>query len=172
MRSVIYMALLCFVLLGACKDEQLYTDELGGFSVKFSSDPVVSVDTFQTELGQVELYAFLVELSTTHAQMLTYSDYPIGNQYIKNPYEFIDGAKFGALKSLGITDLELDEHIEFMGVPGVEVVGNNGGELSIHYKLFLKGSRLYQLGVLTDGGDAETAAGEEFIESFVFINND
>lgn len=169
---VLYVVLLSLFILSACKSDKAYVDEVGGFSVEFAGEPVVSIDTFQTELGQVELYAYLVELSTTHAQMLTYSDYPIAEQYIKDPYEFIDGAKVGALKSLGITEMQLDERIEFMGVPGVEVIGNNGGKLTIHYKLFLKGSRLYQLGVLADGSDAELKKGEEFLESFKFINND
>jgi hypothetical protein len=102
--------------------------------------------------------------------MITYSDYPIDKQYIKEPYAFIDGAKEGALESLNIIQTDLDERIEFIGVPGVEVIGNNSEGLQIHYKLFLKGNRLYQLGVLTDGADANVKKGQDFLESFTFIN--
>jgi hypothetical protein len=171
MRAIIYLFFTFIIFLFACQEDYTFIDYAGRFSVEFAEEPSIDVDTFQTALGQVELYTFLLELSTTHAQMITYSDYPIDKQYITDPYAFINGAKEGALESLNITQTDFDERIEFMGVPGVEVIGNNSEGLQIHYKLFLKGNRLYQLGVLTDGANANVKKGQDFLESFIFINN-
>lgn len=73
-------------------------------------------------------------------------------------------------KVLNVTQINFDDRIEFMGVSGVEVIGNNNEGLQIHYKLFLKGNRLYQLGVLTNEEDGNWKKGHDFIESFTFIN--
>ena len=170
MRAISYLFFASIILWFACQEDYTFIDYAGGFSVEFTEQPTIDVDTFQTALGQVELYTFLLELSTTHAQMLTYSDYPVDEQYIKDPYAFIDSAKEGALKSLDVTQINFDERIEFMGVSGVEVIGNNNEGLQIHYKLFLKGNRLYQLGVLTNEEDGNWKKGHDFIESFTFIN--
>ena len=153
--------------LFSCNTPPSYTNEEGGFSIDFPSTPNSTMDSFNTELGKVVMYSFLVESSLSNAKMVTYSDYPISLQYIKDPYKFIDGAKEGALRSLEIDDVIVDKRIDMNGVPGVEVIGQNGQELLIHYKLFLKGNRLYQIGLLKEGEMEETQEELEFIKSFV-----
>lgn len=168
MRKIVLIFALGFVLF-SCTTNSSFTDKAGGFSIDFPSTPVISVDSFDTELGKVVMYSFLVESSLSNAQMVTYSDYPVSAQYIADPYKFIDGAKLGALKSLGINDIIVDERITLDGVPGVEVIGQSGQELFIHYKLFLKNNRLYQIGLLKEGEMEETNEELEFIKSFVFL---
>ena len=166
------LGLVLLILLGlvACEQEKTFSDIEGNFAVDFAAEPVITVDSFDTELGEVVLHSYMHEFSQTEAQMLTYSDYPVSSQYIKDPYNFIDGAKEGALRSLGITEILKDEQIELKGVPGVDVIGHNGEDLHIHYKLFLNNNRLYQIGFLKEGELEETAAELEFIESFVFLD--
>ena len=157
------------IILFACKSKSNFVDKSGGFAIDFPAEPVVTVDSFNTELGQVVMYSFLVESSLSNAKMVTYSDYPVNQQYIQDPYKFIDGAKDGALRSLGINDVIVDERIELDGVPGVEVIGKNSELLFIHYKLFLKNNRLYQIGLLKEGEMEETEEELDFIESFVLL---
>jgi hypothetical protein len=165
---------LCFILglslvLFSCQKNPSYTNEDGGFSIDFPSAPTITIDSFNTQLGKVVKYSFMVESSLSNAQMVVYSDYPVSAQYIKDPYKFIDGAKEGALRSLGIDDVIVDKRIELDGVPGIEVIGQNGQELLIHYKLFLKANRLYQIGLLKGLEMEETPEELEFIKSFVLL---
>jgi hypothetical protein len=168
MKKVLFFISLTLVLF-ACDSASKFVDEAGGFSINFPSKPNVTIDSFDTELGKVLMYSFLVESSLSNAKMVTYSDYPVSQQYIKDPYKFIDGAKNGALKSLGINDIIVDKRISLDGVPGVEVIGQNEQELLIHYKLFLKGNRLYQIGLLKEGEMEETDEELEFLQSFVLL---
>lgn len=173
MKTINFQYLFLFVMtlgLLACKESRpVFKDIEGEFAIAFMNEPQKTVDTFQTELGEVVLYSFMEETSSTNAHMLTYSDYPVNDKYISQPYKFIDGAKEGALKSLRIDNIILDERIDLGGVPGVEVKGTNSQNLYIHYKLFLKGSRLYQIGLLKEGEAEESEAELEFMESFVFL---
>ena len=168
MRNVLVFVGFTLFLL-ACKSSTNYVNEAGKFAINFPSEPQLSVDSFNTELGKVIMYSFLVETSVSKAQMVTYSDYSVSQQYISDPYKFIDGAKEGALRSLGIDDVIVDKRITLQSVPGVEVIGQNGQELFIHYKLFLKGNRLYQVGLLKEGEMEETEEELDFIQSFVFL---
>ena len=168
MRKYLFYISLVFALV-ACQQTTTFKDADGAFAIAFKDAPVVTVDTFQTELGEVILHSFMEEHSNTNAQMITYSDYPVSENYIADPYKFIEGAKEGALKSLGINNLILDERITLDGQPGVEVQGTNNQNLYIHYKLFLKGSRLYQIGILKEGEEHETKDDLDFMESFVFL---
>lgn len=165
------LSILFALSFSACKKEYVYTDVDGNFSVNFHDAPTITVDSFDTELGKVRLHSYMSEISLTKAQMVTYSDYPVESQYIKDPYDFIKGAKEGALSSLGIVEIEKDERIELNGIPGVDVMGNNGKDLHMHYKLFLFENRMYQIGFLKEGELGEKPEELEFMESFVFLNN-
>ena len=165
----IFLVLSLALALVSCNKNRSYTNEDGGFAIDFPSPPIITIDSFNTQLGKVVMYSFLVESSLSNAKMVTYSDYPISTQYIKDPYKFIDGAKLGALKSLEINDVIVDKRIELDGIPGVEVIGQNGQQLLIHYKLFLKENRLYQIGLLKEGDMEETQDELEFIKSFVLL---
>lgn len=158
------------LLLTSCQNAPSFSDKEGGFSVDFAGEPSLTVDTFNTDLGEVVLYSYLYEISKSQAQLVTFSDYPIRNDMSQDPYSFLEGAKKGALKSLGINQLSRDERITLQETPGIHVVGNNGKNLHIHYRLYLNGNRLYQIGFLNEGEFSATGEELNFMESFLLLD--
>lgn len=170
MKKIIFVILVLSLSI-ACQNKKTnsFTDENMLFSVDFKQEPIKAVDTFETEIGEIVLHTFMVEESATVAKTVTYSDYPKEIAALKEPYQILKSAKDGALKSLGITNIILDEQVTENGVPGIEIKGSNDLGFYIHYKLLLKENSLFQIGYLKEGDAKETAEDLNFIKSFVIL---
>lgn len=168
-----YFSILLLVLsLFSCKskvEKNSFQDENKIFSIDFKQEPIKAVDTFDTEIGEIVLHTFMVEESAILAKTVTYSDYPKAASELKEPYKILNSAKQGAVKSLGINQIIKDEKITENGVPGYELIGSNELGFYIHYKLFLKENRLFQIGLLKEGEPKESKNELDFIKSFVIL---
>ena len=151
----------------------LYTSEDGKFSVNFSgASPVQNSTNVPTDLGDIEMVSFIHEKSATEAYMVTYSDYP--SDYVNSAEggeELLDAAKDGALRNLGIKTTEEEKKITLDSYPGLFFTGNNG-QYFITYKIYLVGSRLYQVAILRDGSHATKNSIDTFMDSFSLLKSD
>jgi len=172
MKNILILSLLLNLLFSCSSsvNQNNFQDSNHIFSVNFIEEPVKAVDTFDTEIGKIVLHTFMLEESATLAKTVTYSDYPQNVVDKSDPYDILNSAKQGAIKSLGINQIEKDEKINENGVPGYELIGSNELDFHIHYKLLLKENRLFQIGVLNEGSLDENQKEQDFIESFVLLD--
>ena len=152
---------------------ELFTSADGKFSVNFFGASLVQNSTnVPTDLGDIEMVSFIYEKSVTEAYMVTYSDYP--SAYVNSAEggeELLDAAKDGALRNLGIKTTESERKIKMDGYPGLFFTGNNG-QYFITYKIYLVGSRLYQVAILRDGSYALQNSIDTFMNSFSLLKSD
>ncbi len=168
----IYILIIAFTLLISCQSKEernSFKDQNNLFSVDFQQEPIKAIDTFETEIGEIILHTFMIEESEKIAKTVTYSDYPKKVTKSKDPYEILNSAKQGAIKSLGINNIIKDDKFTENGIPGYELIGSNDLGFYIHYKLFLKENRLFQIGVLKEGESTKSKKEQDFIESFVVL---
>jgi len=149
-------------------DDDLYYSEDGGFKVKFAGEPKVSSDIVPTDVGDIEMMSFLYEKSITEAYMVAYSDYPTAMVEQSSAKDMLIGAKNGSSGNMGITSFDLDEEVEMDGNPGMYFKGN-ANSIYAEYKIFLVGSRLYQIAILRDGSYATPERSDEFFSSFKLV---
>lgn len=149
-------------------DDDLYYSEDGKFKVKFAGEPKVSSDIVPTDVGDIEMMSFLYEKSITEAYMVAYSDYPTAMVEQSSVKDMLIGAKNGSSGNMGITSFDLDEEVEMDGNPGMYFKGN-ANSIYAEYKIFLVGSRLYQIAILRDGSYATPERSDEFFNSFKLV---
>ena len=148
--------------------DDLYYSEDGGFKVKFAGEPKVSSDIVPTDVGDIEMMSFLYEKSVTEAYMVAYSDYPTAMVEQSSAKDMLIGAKNGSSGNMGITSFDLDEEVEMDGNPGMYFKGN-ANSIYAEYKIFLVGSRLYQIAILRDGSYSMPERSDEFFNSFKLV---
>lgn len=149
-------------------DDDLYYSEDGKFKVKFAGEPKVSSDIVPTDVGDIEMMSFLYEKSITEAYMVAYSDYPTAMVEQSSVKDMLIGAKNGSSGNMGITSFDLDKEVEMDGNPGMYFKGN-ANSIYAEYKIFLVGSRLYQIAILRDGSYATPERSDEFFNSFKLV---
>jgi hypothetical protein len=148
--------------------DDLFSSEDGKFKINFTGTPTESSDIVPTDVGDIEMTSFMYEKSLTEAYMVAYNDYPSEMVKMSSVDDLLDGAKNGSSSSLGINEFEIDKNMEIEGNPGRHFKGTNGTYYA-EYKLFLKGSRLYQIALIRDGSYATQERSEEFFSSFELI---
>lgn len=167
--SFIFLLVLGF---NSCKQDNIgyYEDPLGAFAVAHFKEPMVSLDTLNSSVGNIYYHSFLVQESASSAKLVSYSDYPIASEDIKQGKAVLQSAKESALNSLGIKNILKEVKIESKEYFGVEIVGTNNEMYFMHYKLLLKGNRLYQIGLLKENSIEESAEESDFINSFQILH--
>ena len=144
-----------------------YTSEDGKFKVNFLGTPTVEKKDIPTEVGNIEMTSFSYEKSATEVFMIAYSDYPSEMVKASEPDVLLNGAREGALSSMGAT-MESQEKITLDGNPGYQFKAVAGTYYMV-YKIFLKDNRLYQILMMRDGSYPSNEAVESFIGSFELI---
>lgn len=155
----------------ACNQEKhgYYQDPMGAFAVDYFPEPIINVDTLQSSVGDIYYSSFLVQESTSSAKLVSYSDYPIASENINQGEAVLQSAKESALNSLGIKNIVKEIKIETKEYFGVEIIGTNDELYFMHYKLLLKGNRLYQVGLLKENSVEESNEERDFINSFQIL---
>ena len=142
----------------------------GRFSVVMPTTPQTSSSDVDTRLGKLKLYT-LSSSSKVGEFMLSYADYP--NE--ANPADkdkVLDGVIDGVLKGLQ-GELISQNKITLNGNPGREMRARRtieGAEMIFSWKVVLVGRRLYQMGVGTSKGDAESPDIQKFFMSLQLSN--
>lgn len=138
----------------------------GKFAIRFAGNPQETNQKIPTAVGDIELHMFMYEKSITEAYVVGYSDYPSEVVKVSNPSEMLQGAKGGVLTNLGATLTE-ENKVNVQGNEGLEFKAKSAtSNIHLVYKIFLKGNRLYQIGILRDGSFPTAEGIQEFIGSF------
>jgi predicted RNase H-like HicB family nuclease len=180
MKKII-IPFLAVLLLAACNtssdknkdafsidESMLYTSEDGSFSVFFPQTPQIEEESVETEVGTIVLKTYIYEESLDKAYMVAYSDYPDLLMTFASPEELLQGGKHGALASLGIDNLIVEENIEKNGVRGLYFRGDDGDTYHVEYEIYLKGNRLYQVALIETQGRSASETDKKFFSSFRF----
>ena len=148
----------------ASSQMQPYSSRVGGFSVLFPGTPQEKTEQLTLPDGtSVTLYQLVVSLENDKvAYTVMYNNYPENYAQNTDPQTILGGARDGATKGRTIID---DEVIDLNGIPGrsVRATGSDGFNYEAH--LYLDGSRLYQVVVISSTGHPATLT-EEFFNSF------
>ncbi|MGA2568943.1 MAG: TIR domain-containing protein [Terracidiphilus sp.] len=141
-----------------------YTSNLGRFSILFPGTPQQATQPVNLPGGEsVTLYqTYVSQDSDNIAYTVMYNDYPSEYTTGIDPQAILKGARDGATKGRTLTD---DEVISLNGIPGraIRATGSDGFSYAAH--IFLDGSRLYQVVVVSNQNHPATLT-EEFLSSF------
>jgi hypothetical protein len=147
-----------------------FTSEAGGFRVALPCVPKEAEQPFNTGVGPVALHSFSVDRDgTTYAA--TYSDYP-ETFALADPDRVLEGGIDGGVKGIK-GKLLLKRNIALGGHPGREfsatTTGPGGAPLLYRARIYLVGTRLYQ--VVVCGPEAKVAgeAGDAILRSFALL---
>ncbi len=170
-----FLLLTCLLVTGPIDDWEWTTIDSaqGKFKASFPSVPVESNDVIKTDLGEIQYHQLMSETANGQIAMgVSFNDYP--EQILNQPAkDLLDGGRDGAVKNLNgklIAELE----ISLSGNPGREftVQGGEGeSRLFYHTRVYLVGTRMYQLQVIRIGDtplDAEAVV--KFFSSFELTN--
>ena len=125
----------------------------GNFRAEFPAQPQESVQTIETQLGQIPYTTYMAELAGGNvAYGVAFNDYP--EQILQaDPEKVLDGGRDGAKENLGGTIVS-ETRMTFHGHPAREftILGEVQGQpLFYHTRVVLIGTRLYQMQVVRVG---------------------
>jgi hypothetical protein len=144
----------------------IYTSEEGKFSIKFPEEPEFSEENIDTELGAIRMATYVYEANENKAFMVAYSDYPSMLMSLANKEDLLEGAKEGALASLGITNVTTEKIVEKNGNEGLYFNGDDGDNYHIEYEMYMVENRLYQIAIIESNGKNTAKEDKEFFTSF------
>ena len=104
------------------------------------------------------------EESVTKAYMVAYCDYPSEMIKQSDPKTLLNGSKEGVVGQFKAQIVE-EKWSKFQGNVAVDFTAS-GPQYHTAYKLVLAGNRLYQVGILQDGGPVSQDDMDMFIGSF------
>lgn len=130
-----------------------FSSARGNFRAVFPTRPQESVQTIDTPLGRIPYTTCMAELAGGNvAYGVAYNDYP--NEILQtDPEKVLDGGRDGAKENLGgaiVSETRLTIH----GHPGREFTilsEVQGQKLFYHTRVFLIGTRLYQMQIVRVG---------------------
>lgn len=147
---------------------KLFTSVDGLFSINFPDKPEFSEENIDTELGAIRMATYIHEENENKAYMVAYSDYPSMLISLAGKEDLLQGAKQGALASLGITNVFEEIVVEKNGNKGLYFSGNDGDNYHIEYEMYLVENRLYQVAIIESDGKTISDADKAFFSSFKF----
>ncbi len=142
-----------------------FKDVEGKFEIKFAGTPTITSDEVDTDLGKIQMKSFMYEITSEEVQMVAYNDYPKDMITEDSRAEMLEGGKSGALSSLGIENLDVDEEITLGKNKGIRFEGNNG-TYYVKYNMYLIENRLYQVAILKTESYPDKSTSDAFFKSF------
>lgn len=149
---------------------EIYSPEDGGFKINFFGiSPIVSSETVPTDVGNIEMTTYMYEKSVTEVYMVAYSDYPSQSFEFSTPEDLLLGGKEGAISSLGVTQLDLEEDMDLDGNSGLHFKGV-AGTFYVEYEMYIVKNRLYQIAILRDGSYPSQTSVDSFLGTFELVD--
>jgi len=145
-----------------------YRSEADRFAAFFPGTPTESSKTVNTAIGPIEMKIYGVAKKQT-AFSVVLSDYPPEHVKRVGSATILDGARDGAVANTQ-GKLLSELIIEIAGNPGRDLkISAAGGKGTVRAKLFLVGSRLYQVLAVTPTEDSYAPQVGRFLESFKLL---
>jgi hypothetical protein len=120
----------------------VFTSPEGRYSVGLPAQPTPTTITSNTQVGAVDNH-YVIARSASVAYTVAYGDFPPAYVQSTGPQAILDGAVQGAVTSAQGT-LQTATPISSGTIPGQDYILVAGGD-TVHARVFLAGSRLYQL---------------------------
>jgi hypothetical protein len=154
-------------LIAEDKKPEPFKSKEGKFSVTMPEKPVSKTNKVKTDIGEVELHAFLVD-QKDRAIVVMYSDYPAGSVAEGTVEKVLDGCVSGNVKALKAKLLSEDKiSIGKAKHAGREIRVEMPNQQGIYRaRVFLVGDRLYQVVAMGPDDYTKTKAVEDFMNSF------
>jgi hypothetical protein len=132
-----------------------------GFTITMPSTPVKKLDQIEGARGSAPMTQYIATKDEV-AYMLVYIDYP----FEPEP----DYARFrtGFLQGINGGKVELEGETKLNGLAGYTIRANKEGVVFVNH-VFVCGSRLYQLMVITPAGKPVPPESRTFVESFRLV---
>lgn len=146
----------------ACHHAKPFSPPEGNFSVQFPGTPIAKeTRTIDTATCTVVLHLFTYE-SGGWCYIAGYSDYPFFDKGVEG---VLDSARDGALHNpKNPRKLLSEERLSLDGHPGRELRMENAQGV-LRFRIFIAGTRLYQVGVATPKDAATSPKIEKFLGS-------
>lgn len=146
----------------------VFNSESGGFSVTFPQKPKKQINKTPTDLGQIDVHIFLVDLKD-RAFLTSYNDYPNGTVTPDTRKTILDGVIEGNAK--GSKGKVLEQKVVTTGkkekLEGREVLIEMENIKGFYRaRVYLKGDRLYQVVALGAGDWAKSDEVTKYLDSF------
>jgi hypothetical protein len=177
MKKTILSSLLAFSILQlavAAPAVKEFTSKEGGFSVM---TPVAMEEASQdvdTQIGKIRIVMYGGELDGAAFQV-GFNDYPKGFVTPDNTTQLLDGAREGMVNNIGGT-LVSEQKVFLKGYAGREIVATvvldeTTGEAIVKARIYMVGSRLYQIVVVSPAGEGAVSAEsiDAFLKSFKLL---
>lgn len=169
-KTILIFIFFLLVLAGCVESDWLsFSTYEGGFSIEAPDNFMEKEIVVESIIGPLKFKIYLLELDRI-VYLVGFSDYPDSIFQVKTPDELLDYAGEEAIKNLkgnvlSESKLSLGKH------PGRElVIGFPEQETEQRLRLYLVGSRLYQLTVLTPKFLLEQSEPDRFFNSFRLLN--
>jgi len=161
------LKLLCTgaLLLGVLTNQAQHETFIDGLVVDFPAKPTVETSEVPTDLGTIDMYTYMHEVSSEEVYMVAYSDYGKANLEGMDPYDLLEGGKEGALESLGVTNIYDEKEFKRNGNPALSFKGDNG-TYYVRYVMLMVEDRLYQIAVLKIGSYSTDLSAERFLNKY------
>ena len=163
-----FLFLLVLLVIGCSANQwKEYSSDEGKFKVDFPGNPSLKTQKVNTAVGEIQVNMVLLEVRGV-AYMASFNDYP--SEFIKNSNEkdLLDGARDGAVANVQ-GKLLSEQIIELNNAPGREIrVESADGKNTIVARIYLAGSRLYQVLVVTPKANGFDKNIKKFLDSFKF----
>ncbi|MBM3294244.1 MAG: hypothetical protein FJY82_06925 [Candidatus Aminicenantes bacterium] len=144
-----------------------YGSEPHGFTILTPKSFEVSQDVTQTEAGDIALTTYLAELDQV-AYGVTCNDFPPALVQGKNAQILIKGGSEGLVNQFAGT-VTGEQVLELDGNPGLEIALNGttqGVKIFAKGRIYLVGTRMYQIFVFAEEGRKDLSAIDRFLKSF------
>ena len=150
----------------AADDWEVTKSQEGNFKAELPGEATYSSQDQPTDAGTVQLHMYVYESEEGDtAYIAMYTDFPKGLSDAADPNALLDGAREGAVGSVG-GQLVKEEKVKFGKYPSriLTIEGEQDGtEMVIRQRLILVGNRLYQQIVASS---KEDPAPEEDVRKF------
>lgn len=169
-RYIIMPASILLVIFttSCARKPQEFRSEAGRFSIMIPATPEESTQTMNTQAGKIDLHMFTAEKGDV-GYIVGYSDYPEDVVKQSDPENMLDGSRNGAVSNVN-GKLVLESKVSLDGNPGREIVidakTGAGQDATVKARIYLVGSRLYQVMVIGPKGQISSADMDEFLQSF------
>jgi hypothetical protein len=160
----VLLLILVICLTGHSAAAQVYSCTPGKYEVEFPGIPQLSMDTVETDAGNVILYSALVTPNQEEAFLVVYSDYSHELVSMSDAYSIINAAKEGALGNFKAKTVH-EKKITLINYPGLEFDAVSD-QFTISYKMFMAGDRLFQVGYISLNKSKTHSDFRKFLDTF------
>jgi hypothetical protein len=147
--------------------EKPFKSKAGNFSILFPGTPSESIQKVPTDVGEIEMVMYTVELSAGEVYMLAYSDYPEATVAGGNSQDILNGAKEGSMNSMQ-SIIETESNVTIQGYPAI-VFKAHSEDMYMDYEIILVKNRLYQIVAIKSGAYIDEPRAGAFINSFKLL---